>query len=214
MLVLLPTCSARVDDVGNYLERNLDKDYKPEGTRPYHEFMVHPRLLLQQHCNLLWPVTFTVTTNKNPWYLSHDSFKSLSSVSRYCFDFIKPERYLSLSSIFRALLSTCIMVRQNAQTLVGHLITSLKKLDGILALEAEVSHLRHQVSVLSKRLHKLDPPRSKISPADSTPFSRYWEGDSMVGRWWQGCGKRGGGWRKASGGWGRCGGQYGCSRGW
>ena len=32
MLVLLPSCSARVDDVGNYLERNLDKDYKLEGT--------------------------------------------------------------------------------------------------------------------------------------------------------------------------------------
>ena len=61
------------------------------------------------------------------------------------------------------------MVRQNAKTLVGHLSTSSKALDRILALEAEVSRLRHHVSVLLKRLHKLDPPRSKISRADSTP---------------------------------------------
>ena len=61
------------------------------------------------------------------------------------------------------------MVRQNAKTLVGHLSTSSKALDRILALEAEVSRLRHHVSVLSKRLHKLDPPRSKISRADSAP---------------------------------------------
>ena len=61
------------------------------------------------------------------------------------------------------------MVRQNAQTLVGHLTTSSKALDKILALEAEVSRLWHHVSVLSKRLHKLDPPRSKISRADLTP---------------------------------------------
>ena len=38
-----------------------------------------------------------------------------------------------------------------------------------MALEAEVSRLRHHVSVLSKRLHKLEPPRSKISRADSKP---------------------------------------------
>ena len=55
------------------------------------------------------------------------------------------------------------MVRQNAKTLVNHLATSSK------ALEAEVSRLRHQVSILLKRLHKLEPPRSKISRADSTP---------------------------------------------
>ena len=61
------------------------------------------------------------------------------------------------------------MVRQNAKTLVNHLATSSKALDRILALEAEVSRLRHHVSVLSKRLHKLDPPRSKISRADSAP---------------------------------------------
>ena len=61
------------------------------------------------------------------------------------------------------------MVRQNAKTLVNHLATSSKALDRILALEAEVSRLRHHVSVLSKRLHKLDPPRSKISRADSKP---------------------------------------------
>ena len=61
------------------------------------------------------------------------------------------------------------MVRQNAKTLVGHLSTSSKALDRILALEAEVSRLRHHVSVLSKRLHKLEPPRSKISRADTTP---------------------------------------------
>ena len=61
------------------------------------------------------------------------------------------------------------MVRQNAETLVGHLTTSSKALDRILALKAEVSRLRHHISVLSKRLHKLDPPQSKISRADTTP---------------------------------------------
>ena len=61
------------------------------------------------------------------------------------------------------------MVRQNAKTLVNHLATSSKALDRILALEAEVSRLRHHISVLSKRLHKLEPPRSKISRADSKP---------------------------------------------
>ena len=60
------------------------------------------------------------------------------------------------------------MVRQNAKSLVGHLATSSKALDRILALEAEVLRLRHHVSDLSKRLQKLDPPRSKISRADST----------------------------------------------
>ena len=53
--------------------------------------------------------------------------------------------------------------------MVDHLTTSSKALDTILALEAEVSHLRHYVSVLSKRLHKLEPPRLKISRADSKP---------------------------------------------
>ena len=61
------------------------------------------------------------------------------------------------------------MVRQNAKTLVNHLATSSKALDRNLALEAEVSCLRHHISVLSKRLHKLDAPRSKISRAVSTP---------------------------------------------
>ena len=61
------------------------------------------------------------------------------------------------------------MVRQNAKLLVNHLATSSKALDRILALGGEVSGLRHHVSVLSKRLHKLDPPRSKISRADSKP---------------------------------------------
>ena len=61
------------------------------------------------------------------------------------------------------------MVRQNAKTLVNHLATLSKALDRILALEAEVSRLRHLVSVLSKRLHKLEPPGSKISRAVSAP---------------------------------------------
>ena len=61
------------------------------------------------------------------------------------------------------------MVRQNAKNLVNHLATSSKTLDRILALEAEVSRLRHHVSILSKRLNKLDPPRSKISRAVSKP---------------------------------------------
>ena len=60
------------------------------------------------------------------------------------------------------------MVRQNSRTLVGHLTTLLKVLDRILALEAEVSSLRHHVSVLSKRLYRLDSPQVKISRAVST----------------------------------------------
>ena len=47
------------------------------------------------------------------------------------------------------------MVKVNASTL-GHLTTSSKALDRILALEAEVSRLRHHVSVLSKRLNKFE----------------------------------------------------------
>ena len=47
------------------------------------------------------------------------------------------------------------MVKVNASTL-GHLTTSSKALDRILALEAEVSRLRHHVSVLSKRLKKYE----------------------------------------------------------
>ena len=45
--------------------------------------------------------------------------------------------------------------------------TLSKALDGILALEAEVSHLWHHVTVLSKRLHKLDPPRGILSGVES-----------------------------------------------
>ena len=43
-------------------------------------------------------------------------------------------------------------------------------LEKILALEADVSRLWYHVSVLSKRLYKLDPPRSKMSCAETTPF--------------------------------------------
>ena len=45
--------------------------------------------------------------------------------------------------------------------------TSSKALDKILALEAQVSQLRHHVSVPSKGLYRLDPPREKVSRADS-----------------------------------------------
>ena len=61
------------------------------------------------------------------------------------------------------------MVKKISSSLVASNATSSKALDRILALEAEVSRLRHQVSVLSKRLHKLDPPRRKSSRADSSP---------------------------------------------
>ena len=47
------------------------------------------------------------------------------------------------------------MVKANASTL-GHLTTSSKVLDRILALEAEVSRLRHHVSALAKRLNKYE----------------------------------------------------------
>ena len=69
---------------------------------------------------------------------------------------------------FRVVLSTCIMVGQNVQSLVGRLTTSLKALDRILAREAEVSRLQHHVSVLSKRLHKLKPTSTQVSRTDST----------------------------------------------
>ena len=61
------------------------------------------------------------------------------------------------------------MVKKISSSLAASNATSSKALDRILALEAQVSRLRHHVSVLSKRLHKLDPPRWKSSRADSSP---------------------------------------------
>ena len=61
------------------------------------------------------------------------------------------------------------MVKKISSSLAASNATSSKALDKILALEAEVSRLRHHVSVLSKRLHKLDPPRRKSSRADTSP---------------------------------------------
>ena len=60
------------------------------------------------------------------------------------------------------------MVKKISSSLAASNATSSKALDRILALEAEVSRLRHHVSVLSKRLHKLDPPRRKSSRTDSS----------------------------------------------
>ena len=60
------------------------------------------------------------------------------------------------------------MVKKISSSLAASNATSSKALERILALEAEVSRLRHHVSVLSKRLHKLDPPRGKSSCADSS----------------------------------------------
>ena len=59
------------------------------------------------------------------------------------------------------------MVKKISSSLAASNATSSKALDRILALEAEVSCLRHHVSVLSKRLHKLDPPRRMSSRAES-----------------------------------------------
>ena len=61
------------------------------------------------------------------------------------------------------------MVKKISTSLAASSATSSITLDRILALEAEVSRLRHHVSVLSKRLHKLDPPRRISSRADSSP---------------------------------------------
>ena len=61
------------------------------------------------------------------------------------------------------------MVKKISSSLAASNATSSKAIDKILALEAEVSRLRHHVSVLSKRVHKLDPPRRKSSRADSSP---------------------------------------------
>ena len=61
------------------------------------------------------------------------------------------------------------MVKKISSSLAASNPVSSKALDRILALEAEVSRLRHHVSVLSKRLHKLDPPRRKDSRVDSGP---------------------------------------------
>ena len=60
-------------------------------------------------------------------------------------------------------------MKKISSSLVASNATSSKAVDRIWALEAEVSCLRHHVSVLSKRLHKLDPPRVKVSRADSSP---------------------------------------------
>ena len=60
------------------------------------------------------------------------------------------------------------MVKKISSSLAAANAVSLKALDRIFALEAEVSRLRHQLSLLSKRLHKLDPPRRKVSCADSS----------------------------------------------
>ena len=61
------------------------------------------------------------------------------------------------------------MVKKISSSLVASNATSSKALERILALRAEVSRLRHHVSILSKRLHKLDPPGRKDSHADSSP---------------------------------------------
>ena len=61
------------------------------------------------------------------------------------------------------------MVKKISSSLAASNATSSKALDKILALEAEVSRLRHHISVLSKRLHKLELPRRKDSRADSSP---------------------------------------------
>ena len=55
-----------------------------------------------------------------------------------------------------------------SSSLVASNATSSKALDRILTLEAEVSRLRYHISVLSKRLHKLDPQWRKSSRADSS----------------------------------------------
>ena len=62
------------------------------------------------------------------------------------------------------------MVKKIFSSLVVSNATSSKALDKILALKAEVSRLRHHVSILLKRLHKLDPSWWKHSRADSSPF--------------------------------------------
>ena len=63
------------------------------------------------------------------------------------------------------------MVKKISSSLAASNATLSKAIDRILALKAEVSRLRHHVSVLSKRLHKLDPPRRKSYRADSSPSS-------------------------------------------
>ena len=60
------------------------------------------------------------------------------------------------------------MVKKISSSLVASNATLSKAQDRILALENKVSHLRHHISVLSKRLHKLDPPWRKNSHADSS----------------------------------------------
>ena len=62
-----------------------------------------------------------------------------------------------------------VMVKKIFSSLAASNAVLSKALDKILALMAEVSPLRHHVSVLLKRLHRLDPPRRKKSRADSSP---------------------------------------------
>ena len=59
-----------------------------------------PRLLLHLQPNILWPVTFLFLTHKNCWYLSRDSFKSLSPEIIAWFYFIIPEIVLSIFILF------------------------------------------------------------------------------------------------------------------
>src|ERR1700712_1898379 len=63
------------------------------------------------------------------------------------------------------------MVKMISSSLMATNTVSSKALNRILALEAPVSCLQHHVSILSKRLYKLDPPEPKEHRADMTPSS-------------------------------------------
>ena len=76
------------------------------------------------------------------------------------------------------------MVKVNASTL-GHLTTSSKALDRILALEAEVSRLRHHVSVLSKRLNKFESA-GRVLFTHGKPKFFPGEGEDKLRSFWVG----------------------------
>ncbi|PUU80424.1 hypothetical protein B9Z19DRAFT_735168 [Tuber borchii] len=70
------------------------------------------------------------------------------------------------------------MAKKSSPQMMASAVVTSKALERILCLEAEVSRLRHHVSVLSKRIHKLDPPRRK-SPRPVTSPSPVIEEDIL-----------------------------------
>lgn len=61
------------------------------------------------------------------------------------------------------------MAKKTSSSIMASAVVSSKVRERNLCLEAEVSRCSHQVSVLSKRIHKPDPPRRKLSHPGMSP---------------------------------------------